>query len=169
MYIYSKYAVRTISKENIRQVMGVYNSNQDFFVLTEGKPATLQGCIANIDAVPPGLDPQNKIHVSFWEGNICVAVLDFLKGYPESEYLYFGLLLVHKHWQGKGVGMNIIKTVLDAARCEGMNKSRIAVCDKNTAAIGFWSGLGFCKTDESTAIVGDTTMNVIIMEASCTL
>jgi len=167
MFISTGYELRPITKENVRYCMEVYDSNQDFFILTEGKPATLQSCMANINAMPPGFSKWNKFYVSFWEDNNCVAVMDFLKGYPDRECLYLGLLLVHKHWQGKGVGKRIVNAVLGVAGREGMTRARIAVCDKNTVGIKFWSGLGFAETGRSTATVGDITMNVIVMEVLC--
>ena len=162
------YETRIITKANCEQVMDVYNSNQDFFVLTEGKSATLSGCIANIDAMPPGFDPQNKHCISFWENDKCIAVLDFLVGYPSPDCLYIGLLLIHGNLHGKGVGKKIIKSILSTAKCHGLKTARVAVNMANTNAATFWGKLGFIKTAESKATVGDIEMDVNIMEASCT-
>jgi len=168
MNIKSGYETHPITKANCEQVIDVYNSNRDFFMLTEGKPATLAGCIENIDAIPPGLDPQNKHNIGFWEGEECIAILDFLVGYPTPDYLYIGLLLVHANMHGKGAGKKIIKSMLTEANRHGLKIARIAVNTKNTSGIAFWSKLGFVKTGESKATVGDTVMDVIIMEAACT-
>jgi len=164
--ILNGYETRPITKANCKQVIDVYNSNQDFFILTEGKPATLSGCIANIDAMPPGFNPENKFCIGIWENETCIAVLDFLVGYPNLEHLYIGLLLVHSNLHGKGIGKKIIEYVLATAKHEGLKTARVAVCTANSKALSFWSKLGFVKTGESRATVGDIIMDVFVMEYS---
>jgi len=164
LFSVDNYETRPITKANCEQVMDVYNSNQDFFMLTEGKPPTLSGCLANIDAMPPGFDPQNKHCIGFWENKKCTAILDFLVGYPNQDSLYIGLLLVDSSLHGKGVGGRIIKSLLDTAKCHGLKTARVAVCMANTKGATFWSKLGFTKTGESKATVGDIVMDVNIMD-----
>ena len=160
--------IRPATKANCGQVMDVYDSNRDFSMLTEGRPATFDGCLANIDAIPPGFDPQNKHCISFWENEKCIAMLDFLVGHPSPDCLYIGLLLVHGSLHGKGIGGRIVRSLLNAAECHGLKTARIAVCVANTSGAAFWDRLGFVKTGESTATVGNTEMDVNIMEAICT-
>ena len=167
-FYFGDYETRPITKANCEQAMDVYDSNHDFFILTEGKPATVSGCLANIDAVPPGFDPQYKCYIGLWEQERCIAILDFLVGYPNPECLYIGLLLVHGSLHGKGTGRKIVTSLLDAAQKQGLNTAKVAVCTANSKAIAFWSSLSFAKTGESKATAGDTIMDVIIMEAVCT-
>lgn len=164
LFSVDNYETRPITKANCEQVMDVYNSNQDFFMLTEGKPPTLSSCLANIDAMPPGLDPRNKHCIGFWENKRCIAVLDFLVGYPNPDCLYTGLLLVHSILHGKGVGGRIVKSLLNTAKCHGLKTARVAVSTANTNGTIFWGKLGFTKTVESKATVGNIVMDVNIMD-----
>jgi len=147
--------------------MDVFESNQDFFLLTEGTPATLQGCQANIDAIPPGFDIHNKLYIGFWINNRCIAVLDILLGYPNPDAIYIGLFLVHSELQGTGLGRKMIEALLTAAKNMKMNSAKLAVIESNAKAITFWKRLGFEDTGKSTATMHDgTEVNVVTMNAN---
>jgi len=161
-FISEDFVIRRITIETCEQVMDVYDSNRDFFILTEGNPATLSGCIANVTAMPPGLDPKNKFCLSFWKDEKCIAVLDYLVGYPNSDCLYIGLLLVHGELRGLGIGHKIVVWLLEEYK--NLATVKVAVCIANLNGVKFWQKCGFIQVGESKANVGEQVMDVIIME-----
>ena len=157
------YTIIPITAQTCEQVMEVFDSNREFFMLTEGEPATLASCRASASAVPPGFDVANKHFISFWEGKKCVAVLDFLAGYPGPDSLYLGLLLVHGDLHGAGVGQSIVNALLAAAKKDDFAQVQLAVIESNAKAIAFWEKLGFVQTGTSTAAMPGGMVNVITM------
>jgi len=160
----SGYDIIPITRQGCEQVMEVFESNQDFFLLTEGKPATLSGCQANVDAIPPGFDIQNKLYIGFWTNNRCIAVLDILIGYPSPDCIYIGLFLIHGEMQGTGLGRKIIEALIAASKNAGLNSAKLAVVENNKKAIAFWKRLGFEEMGKSSATMyGGVGVNVVTM------
>ncbi|MCL2284827.1 MAG: GNAT family N-acetyltransferase [Firmicutes bacterium] len=157
------FEIRPITRGTCYRVMPVFDSNNEFFMLTEGKPITLRSCQANIEAIPPGFDINNKLYLGFWHNKMCAAVLDLLIGYPKPDCLYIGLLLVHGELQGTGVGRKIVEALAAAWKGTGIKAANLAVVEDNKKAIAFWKKHGFKRTGTSTAIVGDTCVNVVTM------
>jgi len=160
-----EYSIIPITKQSCEQVMGVFDSNQNFFLLTEGVPATLSGCQANVNATPPGFDIQSKLYIGFWINNRCIAVLDMLIGYPSPDCIYIGLFLVHGELQGTGLGHKIIDVLITASKDTGFNNAKLAVIENNKKAVTFWEKLGFEKTGKSsTTMCSGAKVNVITMQ-----
>jgi len=159
----SNYEIKPITKENYMQVMGVYQSNQEFFLLTEGKEATANDCFANIDAMPPNFNKDNKFYIGLWKDGQAIALLDFLEGYPTHESVYIGLLLIHGALHGKRLGSKIVQTLLEVSQEIGFKSARLGVLCNNTKALTFWERMGFMKTGESTVDVGGNSLKAVTM------
>ena len=52
----SDYKITSIKKDNFEQAFEVYDTNQDFFLLTQGSKATIENSANDIDALPPNCD-----------------------------------------------------------------------------------------------------------------
>jgi len=161
-FVSDDFDIRPVTIATCEQVMGVYDSNHDFFMLTEGKPATLPSCKANITAMPPGFDPKNKFCLGLWKDEKCIAVLDYLVGYPSPDCLYIGLLLVHGEWHGLGIGHKIFIWLLKEYK--HLKIVKVAVCAANLKGVQFWHKCGFFEVGKATARVGEQVMDVIMME-----
>ena len=138
-----EYEVIVITEQNFEQVFEVYNTNQDFFLLTQGKEATIESSRNDMMAVPPNCNIHQKIYVSIWKNGDVVGVLDLITGYPERTCFWIGLLLVHGSLHGKRVGSRFVDAVLDAAREAGYKSAQLGVIERNTKAINFWQKHGF--------------------------
>jgi len=152
-YYIDEYNIKAITPENYEQTMVVYESNQDFFITTEGSPATKDGCLANITSVPPGFDIINKYYIGFWKKEQCVAVMDFLLGYPNQDCVYIGLLLIHKKEQQKRLGRRIVEILVWVSKNAGFKHIHLAVLSGNEKALSFWERMGFEQAGQSTAVV----------------
>jgi len=150
------YALRKIARPDFRQVFEVYDANQDFFILTDGKPTTMETSINDTEAVPPGCDISQKIYLGIWMDNKPIAVLDMITGYPTPSHIYIGLLLVHSDFHGKRIGSEILDAILRASKVADYEAVQLGVIDSNTKGIKFWHSHGF----ETIRIAG----NVVVME-----
>ena len=151
----TEYEIRTITKLNFAQAFEVYNTNQDFFRLTEGKNATIESSISDIEAVPPNFDIEQKIYVSIWKDSKVLCVLDLLQDYPTQTCVYIGLLMIHGDFHGRKIGSTILTAVLNAARIFGHKSIQLGVIENNTSGISFWLSHGFDKIK--------TAKNIVVM------
>ena len=148
-----EYEIAIITRENFEKVFEVYNTNQNFFLLTQGSKTTVESSINDIDALPPTCDVSQKIYVSICEQDKIIAVMDLITGYPEETTIWIGLLLIHGDMQGKKIGSRIVNAVLDAAYATGSKSAQLGVIESNTRAVVFWQKHGFEIFQQSDNIV----------------
>ena len=151
-----EHEIVTVSEKNFEQVFEVYDTNQDFFLLTQGKEATIESSINDINSVSPNFDISQKTYISLWQDGSVVAVLDLLKGYPAQEDIWIGLLLIHGDLHGKKIGSRIITAVLNAAKIVGYRAAQLGVIENNVKALAFWQKQGFEKIR--------TKENIVVMK-----
>ena len=137
------YEILAITSQNFERIFEIYDTNQDFFLLTQGKIATIESSIHDINALPPNCDIEQKIFVSIWENGKVVCVLDLIEGYPERTSFWIGLLLVHGGLHGKKIGSKIVNAILNAAKSVGYKSAQLGVIETNTNGINFWQKHGF--------------------------
>ena len=136
--------------------------------LCEGNPQYYQHCPpmvsaesirADMQALPPGKEPEDKYYMGFFEGEKLVAVLDLILGYPDEETAFIGFFMVHKAWQGKGVGSRLVEII-----CNGLKQHfsyvRLGYVDGNGQSEHFWKKNGFHPTG---AISKTEDYDIVIM------
>jgi len=161
----NEYEIITITKSNFDQIMEVYNTNQEFFLLTEGKEVKAEDCIKDKEAVPPDFDIKKKIYISIWKNGKIVGILDLLIGYPTQYCVWIGLLLIHGELHGKKIGSMIVTAVLEATKAIGYKSVQLGVIENNVAGISFWHKHGFEDIRKS-KIEQDNikTLKIVVME-----
>jgi len=162
--ILTGYEIHPITKDNYLDVWSIYETNQDFFMLTEGKEATPTGIIESIIAIPDGFSIENKYFISLWKDNNPIAVLDFLVGYPNSDCVWVGLLLVHGSLKGKSIGIEIMNAVIATTQTVGMKDIMLGVIATNTRGIDFWRKLGFVQTGVSNTTLRGEDLEILIFK-----
>ncbi|MCL2840699.1 MAG: GNAT family N-acetyltransferase [Defluviitaleaceae bacterium] len=150
------YDIVNITEQNFAQVFEIYETNQDFFLLTQGKKASIESSVNDIVAVPPNFDFQQKIYISLWKEGKIIGVLDLLQGYPTQTCIWIGLLLIHGHLQGGAIGSKIVNALLDVFKNAGYKRVQLGVIENNTKGISFWQKHGFSKIR--------MTENIVVME-----
>ena len=142
----SEYEIKPITKSNFGKVFyEVYNTNQDYSILTEGKESTIETSIKDIDEVPPGFDIKQKIFVGIWENDKVIGVLDLIKGYPSENCLWIGLLMINGEMHCKKIGSKIVTAIQKASTIVGYTSIQIAVHENNANGMAFWRKHGFEK------------------------
>jgi len=155
-----EYELAPITKSNFKQIFEVYDTNQDYNVLAEGKKSTIESSMKNIDEVPPNFDIKQKVFVSIWKGNSVYGVLDFLIGYPDKTCVWIGLLMIHGKLHGQKIGSKIASAVENAAKIGGYKSIQIAVLENNTKGLAFWRKHGYERIrDKGNRIVMEKRIN----------
>jgi len=138
-----QYEIKQITKHNFKEIFEVYKANQDFFVLTQGKEATIESSIGDIIDIPPNCDISQKVYIALWAGDKAIAVLDLIERFPSEGFIWIGLLLIHSDYHGQKLGSGILEGVFTAAKARGYKAIQLGVIESNIKAISFWERHGF--------------------------
>ncbi|HEX5542354.1 MAG TPA: GNAT family N-acetyltransferase, partial [Micromonospora sp.] len=100
-------------------------------------------------ALPPGMPPESKHVLGWWEEKKLLGIVDLVRGYPDASVAYIGLLQVRLEQQGCGLGERILRSTEALARgWPEIKRLRLAVVRGNWVAAGFWHRMGFAETGE---------------------
>jgi hypothetical protein len=98
---------------------------------------------------PEGLPEDAKVVLGVFDGGELVAVIDLLRGYPDTSYAFIGLLQVRGDRRGRGAGGTAYGLVERYVADEWLEvrRLRLAVVDTNAeAAAPFWIRQGSSRT-----------------------
>jgi GNAT superfamily N-acetyltransferase len=156
-----------ITRETFTQVWDVYATNEEFFMITEGRMVTMDSSVADTETIPPGYDASQKLYLGIFDevSGKPMAVMDLLHGYPDGNCVWIGLLLVHGDYKRKRVGSILTEAVCEAATAKGSTSVQLGVVAANEAALIFWESCGFRELRKATAnIAGHNKTDIVVME-----
>jgi len=91
-----------------------------------------------------------------------MGVAELLKGYPERDIAYIGLLLFKESHQKQGLGSLALGHITELACQWSCTAIRIAVVASNVDALGFWSRRGF--SEQFRKDIPGVTAEAIVMQ-----
>ncbi|EQB2599010.1 GNAT family N-acetyltransferase [Aeromonas salmonicida] len=109
------------------------------------EPLSARAAEEALVAYPPDLSLSDKYLIGHWEQGELTAVIDLLRGYPNPDTAYLGLLLVGEPWQGSGRGQSLYLHACTLARSWGATLLRLSVIASNESALSFWLRRGFIE------------------------
>ena len=143
------YDIETITINNLYKYEDVFYCNKEYYIITDGHPATKMDCIETIEYSIDGI-PKNNIHnIGFCYNNEAVACLFLIEGYPCANILWLGLFLVHNKFKRKHIGSRCIKALIDSLKQTDIKCIRLSVQDNNISGLSFWQYLGFSIVTET--------------------
>jgi GNAT superfamily N-acetyltransferase len=97
--------------------------------------------------LPPGKSYDDKFVFGVDRCGRMVGCADVVRGYPDSQTAYVGLLLVAEPFQRQGVGRAAYRALESVIRSwQTCTRVRLAVVATNDAVLPFWAKLGFVPT-----------------------
>ena len=139
------YQIKLVTRENCEEALEVYLSNKAYFQMCSGREVGIESIYENLDTIPPDLERNKKVTIGIWDGDVCIGNLDFLLAYPNPDFLYVGLLLIHRNYHGKQIGRQVFEALKSAAGEFGMHTLLLAVVEENEGALKFWRKMGFVE------------------------
>lgn len=139
--------LRVLGEPDVEALQALLESDHAYTARVTGYPPGPSDALSLLLMRPEGLAEERKAVF----GGFLVSVLDVLRGYPDEEFAFLGLLLVRGDRQGEGIGaVTVGRFVDDAAReWPEVRRLRLAVVDTNAeVAPEFWRRLGFEPTGE---------------------
>lgn len=119
---------------------------EDIFILWTSTPGM---GLRNLDDSKEGIDkflrrnPTTNF-IAEEDGEIVGSILCGHDG--RRGYIYH--TAVDMRYRGKGIGKNLVKSVINALKREGINKAALVVFTNNEVGNGFWRSMGWEKRED---------------------
>lgn len=159
------YSLIDFKEDDLDLVFGIYKSNEAYFLMSGGAPATIKTIRENLDALPPHIKPHFKHYQLITFEHKIIGVIDYVESYPDCNTVHIGLLLIHKDFQGSGHGKEFMKIFQEQIHKKGYKRIRLGVLKENDFAFHFWHNLGFSFLKEvSSPIHTQKNWTLLLME-----
>lgn len=143
--VLTEYIIKPITEENIEDVFHLMRSNTYFYSKTQNHELTIEECMKDIDALPPRVAKSKKTFVALYDKDKCLAVIDFIEGFPKDDIGYLGLLMLDESIHRKGIGKKILTNIFKVARDKQFQIIELACYETNKNGFDFWTKMGFLK------------------------
>ena len=144
----TNFTAEAVNKENAHKYENVFYSNNEYYLITDGRPALKEDCMDTVEYTESFTEGTPHC-IGFSRDGVPMAFLSLFEGYPDENTLYIGLFLVNKSVQRKSVGTEIMNAVIAEGFALGYTAIRLSVQDNNVSGYPFWQKLGFKETDKT--------------------
>ena len=140
-----KFRVQPLTEDDIPRVFALCRENPLYY--QHCPPfVTPESIRRDMQALPPGKEPQDKHYLGYFDGDELIAVLDLINGYPNPDTAFFGFFMVAAPYQGRGIGSAIISELCDMLKMQGFAEIRLCRVIGNPQPEAFWRKNGFAET-----------------------
>lgn len=158
----TQFAVRKLLEEDIGAIYSLSKGNPLFYRYCP--PFVTEKSIRmDMRALPPHTSGENKYYIGFFNGEILIAVMDLILGYPDEKTAFIGLFMMEKAYQGRGTGTQIITECAESLYRQGFRRLCLGFAKGNPQSEAFWRKNGFLPTGVETDGGGYT---IVVMEKS---
>ena len=137
-----EFTLEIVTSDNMRKYQDVFYSNDEYYLLTQGRSAAENDIIKTIE-YGKDFDAVTVHSWGFSTNNEAIALLSILENYPDHDTLYIGLFLVDQKHKRKHIGSRIIEAVRDCAFEMDFKSFKLSVLQDNVSGVKFWKSLGF--------------------------
>ena len=137
-----KYNVKRLTVDDVLQLYDFCKANTTYYRYMRMEP-NVENVSENFTMLPPNKDTEDKFFVGFYEGDVLVAILDIVRGWPREDIAYIGWFMVNKDKQGKGVGNILIDETIRMLKDIGFKSAMLGCIKDNIEAYRFWTKKGF--------------------------
>ena len=142
-----EYIVEFVTTENLSKYEGIFYSNTEYYLITDGHPATKQDCIETVE-FGNNYPKDMSYCIGISSKNEAVAFISFFEGYPDVNTLYIGLFLMNEPFKRKSIGTKIMTSLIEEAFIANYTCIKLSVQDNNISGYSFWTKLGFEITEK---------------------
>lgn len=129
--------------EDVAALFALFEQAPGYSLTVEGRLPSLEDARAALSEAPPEKELKDKFFGGYWKDGALVGCTDLIRGYPEPDIAFLGLLLFSETHQGQGLGVSALEHIANLSRSWGCTALRLAVIDKNERALAFWRREGF--------------------------
>ena len=146
-----RFRVRRLGEDDVADVYALCSGNELYYRYCPPF-VTEQGIVGDMRALPPNKEMRDKYYLGFYDGDLLIAVLDLIWGFPDETTAFIGFFMTESSIQNAGVGSSIIQDLCAYLKDSGIERIRLGWVDGNPQAERFWYKNGFVKTGETCAM-----------------
>ena len=137
--------IRDLTLSDAPALQRLMMSNAGYTKRVEGGDPSADAAGAVLTALPPAVDPGQKRDIGVWDGEVLVAFVDVIVGWPAPQMAHIGLLMTDGAREGRGLGWLLHDAVVTKLLARGgIETLRILIVDTNAAvAEPFWKKMGY--------------------------
>jgi len=138
------YRVSILSEVDAPAVQKLLEACADFNLLVSGLPPAPGDGLDLFRDLPPGKSLADKAVIGVYDRPAHLAGLaDVIRGYPEEDTWFIGLLLLEPSARGQGLGRRFYQEIERWVRQNGARRIKLGVVGDNQDGCRFWQALGF--------------------------
>ena len=134
--------VRPLRRADWDAVQRAFDGDPEYFNEINGRLFSVEEVCT---ALPPGLTLEDKFTFAVERDGHVEGIFDFVRGYPEPQIMYLGLIFLSKRIRGGGVGRRCLHAVYVWARSMGATALRLGVVEPNLKARHLYATEGFVQ------------------------
>jgi Acetyltransferases len=158
------FSLDLLSYNNYLKYIDVFYSNNDYYMLTDGRLANENDCLETIYYCPESFPSKNVYCVGFCINGVAIGIMSYLVNYPEYNVLWIGLLLIHSEAQRKKYGSQIINAIVAAAKIKSYSLIKLSVQNNNYLGVEFWVKNRFKIINETNDSHNNNDLKMLTME-----
>lgn len=136
------YLVKRLNENDVDLIFNFCKENTQYYKYC-GKDISVELIKQDIFVTPPGIPLEQKYYVGFFQGEVLIAIMDLIDGYPKEDCAYIGFFMMNRSMQGKNIGSQIIKDVFAYLRLLDFSMCMLGIDKDNPQSNHFWKKNGF--------------------------
>jgi ribosomal protein S18 acetylase RimI-like enzyme len=143
--------LRRLSGEDrtMEQLQELLEAAPNYFQRVTGQPPGPSEVISTYTILPPGKTDADKFVFGIFLNETMLGCMDIVRGYPDSQTAYIGLLLSREDHVRRGIGSAAFRIAESEVQAwTEIQKIRLAVIATNREVLPFWERQGFRCTGE---------------------
>ena len=136
------YEVRALDDADAEAILALCLENTQFYQYCAAEP-TIEQVRSDLHITPPGIAPSDKYYLGFFQGDVLIAVMDLIDGYPEPDMVFIGFFMMRNELQGRQIGSAIIQETAAYLKSIGKTAIRLGIDKGNPQSTHFWKKNGF--------------------------
>ena len=130
---------------DVRDLQRILEAAPSYSRLVEGRDPPATAGRDELAALPPGKTHDDKFTFAIEHDGQLIGCADLMRGHPDPNTAYLGLLLFAETFQGQGHGVAALVYLETLAASWGCTAMRLAVIATNLHALQFWQRQGFVE------------------------
>ena len=158
----TRYHVRPMKEADADAILAFCLQNDQYYRYC-GKQPSRELILRDLHITPPNTSADAKYYVGFYDGEILVAILDLIDGYPDSDTAFIGFFMMNRQLQGRQIGTSVIQELYLYLKETGLKRVLLGIDKDNPQSNAFWAKNGFSvirevEQEEGTILVAEKSL-----------
>ena len=138
----TQYHVRPMKDADADALLAFCLQNDQYYRYC-GKQPSRELILHDLHITPPNTSVEAKYYVGFYDGDVLVAIMDLIDGYPDSDTAFIGFFMMNRQLQGRRIGTHIIQELCLYLKETGLKRVLLGIDKENPQSNAFWAKNGF--------------------------